>query len=242
MFSKELRKYVNDEGLVNYSKWKEERQGLDNYLDLLSKLSNEEYKSFSRLEKRSLWLNAYNALAIKLVLDHYPIKGEQSKYPKSSIRQIPGTWDAVSSKVAGQDLTLYGIVHDKLRKAKDCRTHFAIVPASKGGGRLQRKAFQARTVLDDLARLQKEYLGKPANLCFDKEKQCIVVSQIFKWFPLDFMTGTDGRIPMPPPKDDDVVREYVMPFLPAKLQKELAGKNVPIIYAPYNWALNEAVP
>ncbi|MBX9693308.1 MAG: DUF547 domain-containing protein, partial [Cyanobacteria bacterium] len=147
-FSRELQKYVKTNG-VQYSKWKQDRTGLDKYLESLAKLSPEEYKTFSRREKRSLWLNAYNALAIKLVLDHYPISGKLPEYPAASIRQIPNTWDAIKHHVAGREVSLYTIAHDNLRKAKDPRNHFAITPASKGGAVLRKKAFESHTVDDE---------------------------------------------------------------------------------------------
>ncbi len=238
LFAKQLKKYVKGKGVL-YSKWKEDRSDLDQYLNSLSELSATEYKEFSRLQKRALWLNAYNALAIKLVLDHYPIKGKLSYYPESSIRQIPDTWDAIKHHVAGQEVSLYTIAHDKLRKARDCRNHFAITPAARGGAVLQKEVFQATKVNRQLAKLTREFLQRKENLSCDPEKGIIYVSQIFRWFPLDFVIAK-GPIPMPPPSDDDVVRDYVMQFLPAETKKQLQGKNVSIVYRPYDWSLNEA--
>ena len=239
--TKELQKYVKTNGVL-YAKWKEDRKGLDAYLDSLAKLSPEEYKAFTKLEKRSLWLNAYNALAIKLVLDNYPIKGKLPEYPAASIRQIPNTWDAIKHSVAGREVSLYTIAHDNLRKAKDCRNHFAITPASRGGAILQKKAFNSRSVDDQLAKLTEQFMSRPENLHCNPEEGSITVSQIFRWFPLDFMQNNGGPAPMLLPQDDDVVRDYVMQFLPEATRQKLAGKQIKIIYAPYDWTLNDASP
>lgn len=240
LFGDELKKYVRSEGVL-YSQWKPNQDALKKYLDTLSDLTAEEYEKFTADEKKALWINAYNALAIKLVLDHYPIKVLNQNYPAESIRQIPNTWDAISWKIAGKNETLYTIAHDILRRERDCRTHFAIVPAARGGGVLQKEAYDAKTINRQLNKLTKEYMKRPENLHCDLVKFTITVSRIFKWFPLDFLVANaDGRIPMPPPKDDDVVRNYVQKFLSSSVQSKLKGKTMQIIYGPYDWTLNDA--
>jgi hypothetical protein len=240
LWTAELRKYIKPDGVL-YARWKEHRQGLDKYLESLSELTEDDYKTFDVQQKEALWLNAYNALTIKLVLDHYPISGSNPEFPSDSIRQIPNTWDAVSGKIAGRDVTLYTIAHDILRRDRDCRTHFAIVPASRGAGMMQTEAYQPRDIEVELSEDTRSYLSRPENLSCNVEKGTLTVSQIFKWFPLDFLGCTgDGRIPMPPPQDDDVVRDYVTQFLPRELKAKVQGKNFKVIYAPYDWTLNDA--
>lgn len=239
-FAAELKKYVRNDGVL-YSQWKLDQTGLQSYLDSLSELSAEEYEKFSGDEKKAFWINAYNSLAVKLILDHYPLRGQNPNYPPESIRQIPNTWDAISWKIAGKNETLYTIAHDILRRERDCRTHFAIVPAARGAGALQKDAYDAKTINKQLEKITKEYMKRPESLHCDLVKFTITVSRIFKWFPLDFLVpGPDGRIPMPPPKDDDVVRNYVQEFFPASIKTKLKGKTMQIIYGPYDWTLNDA--
>ncbi len=240
LFSAELRKYVKPDGVL-YAKWKEHSHELDKYLETLSALTENEYKEFDVQQKEALWLNAYNALVIKLVLDHYPLSGDNPEFPRNSIRQIPNTWEAISWKIAGRELSLYTIAHDILRRDRDCRTHFAIVPAAKGGGQMQTEAYEPRTIEAELNEITREYLSRPDNLSCDFEKGTLTVSQIFRWFPLDFIGCTgDGKIPMPPPSDDEIVRDYITQFLPRETKAKLKGKEMKIIYAPYDWSLNEA--
>lgn len=256
LFGKELKKYVRANGVL-YAKWKTDLKNLDKYLNSLSLLSAEEYEKFSTQEKKAFWLNAYNALAVKLVLDHYPIKGSIADYPSDSIRQIPNTWEAVSVKILGKEQTLYTIAHDILRREHDCRTHFGIVPAARGGSALQNQAFEPKTVDAKLDELTNLYLSKQENLNCNLVKFTINVSRIFKWFPLDFMSSkpdanppmpkTDASSPAPKtdlsfslPKDDDVVRDYVTQFLPKETRAKLQGKEMMINYIPYDWSLNDA--
>jgi len=239
LFSAELRKYAKSDG-VQYAEWKKNHSGLDKYLETLSALTDDEYKEFDAQQKKSLWLNAYNAMAVKLVMDHYPLMGDNPDYPRNSVRQIPNTWDAISWKIAGRDVTLYTIAHDILRRDRDCRAHFAIVPATRSGGTLQTKAYEPRTVEAELNEITREFLAKKENLSCDFDKGTLTVSQIFKWFPLDFLVCTgDGKMPMPPPTDDEIVRAYVKQFLPQETKEKLEGKEMKIIYAYYDWSLNE---
>ena len=45
----------------------------------------------------AFWLNAYNALVLKTVVDHYPIPGASAGYPAKSIRQIPGAFERTAA-------------------------------------------------------------------------------------------------------------------------------------------------
>ena len=53
----------------------------------------------------AFYINAYNSTNIKQVLDHYPIH---------SPMDIPGHFDAIKHRVAGEDLTVSQIEYDRL--------------------------------------------------------------------------------------------------------------------------------
>lgn len=239
-FSAELKKYVRKDG-VNYEKWKSHRDGLDQYFKELEGISESDYLAFTNEQKKALWLNVYNALAIRLVLDRYPIDGKNSSYPKDSIRQIPDVWKAASCKVAGKEVSLYVIFHSMMRKdVHDCRVHFALVPAARGAYPLQTEAFSDGHVEEQLDKITKSFMANRANLSADLKSNTIFVSHIFKWFPLDFLAASDGKMPFPPPADDDVVRSYVLHYLKKPEQEQLKDKQAKIIYKDYDWALNDA--
>ena len=241
LFTTGLKKYAKPNG-VAYAKWKKNRAGLDSYFKDLETLTAEEYEKFNALQKKSLWLNVYNALAIRLVIDNYPIDGNNAGYPRNSFRQIPNVWKAASCTVAGKkDVSLYVIFHSMMRKdVHDSRTHFAIVPASRGAYPLQAEAFQESKVDEQLATIARKFMDNPENLSADLSTGTIYVSHIFKWFPLDFMESSDGKPQaFPPPADDQVVRDYVLKFLPVDQQEKLRSLPVRIVYRSYDWALND---
>nr|MDQ5872563.1 DUF547 domain-containing protein [Acidobacteriota bacterium] len=72
-------------------------------------------------EKKAFYVNAYNAMAIGIVLDRYPIR---------SIRDVAGAFTKIERKVGGEILSLDRI-ENKLRALGDPRFHFAIVCVSE---------------------------------------------------------------------------------------------------------------
>src|SRR5216684_5225052 len=101
-FDQLLDLYVRN-GDVYYRALKAERAKLDGYVNLIASASIEK---LSREEQMAFWLNAYNAIVLRPVIDHYPIQGRSPDYPQKSIRQIPGVFERLAHRVAGRTLTL----------------------------------------------------------------------------------------------------------------------------------------
>src|SRR5690242_5731754 len=95
-----LDTYVRD-GFVYYRALKAERARLDGYL---AQLGSMDVDKLSREGQIAFWLNAYNAVVLKTVVDHYPIQGHAPQYPQHSIRQIPGSFDRLQHHIAGRTL------------------------------------------------------------------------------------------------------------------------------------------
>lgn len=240
-FSKELQKYVEN-GLVHYRLWKANPDGLSQYIASLSALSPDDYKAFSEDEKKTLWLNAYNAITIKEVLNHYPIKGTISWFPQNSIRQVDGFWENYHYKIAGQNVTLDSIMHKFIRSQfHDPRMHFAVVPASKGCLPLRQQAYEAGSVEVDLEKEAKTFVSSPKCLKIEPDKQEVAVSQIFKWFPLDFAKAAGfDKMPFPPPSDEEIILAYIQRVSPQVVARKLNAKEARLTYIPYDWSLNDA--
>ncbi len=68
-----LRKYVDQKGLVAYGKWKanpQDMHALDRYLIRLGCVDLS--KQASKEARLAFWINAYNAVTIRGLLDKYP--------------------------------------------------------------------------------------------------------------------------------------------------------------------------
>ncbi len=244
LWSAELKKYA-DGPLIHYGKWKDHQAGLDAYIKSLGSVTAAEYQKFSTNEKKAFWVNAYNAFAIKIVLDHYPIHGTKSYYPQGSLRQIPNVWDDFAYDAAGQKVTLYYIAHNIIRHDfADPRLHFAIVCASKGCPDMKPSAYIGETLDKDLDAAARAYVSNSRNIQYDAQNHVLKVSQLFKWFPLDFAAPAGfTKIGFPPPTDDAIVVAYVSTVASPELKKQLTGpdsKNIKVVYLPYDWSLNDA--
>lgn len=178
---------------------------------------------FNRQEQLAYWINLYNALTVKVVLDHYPVR---------SIRDIKsgllssGPWGKRLITVEGEQLTLDDIEHRILRPIwKDPRIHYAVNCASIGCPNLQPMAFTAvaaPTLLDQAAA---EYINHPRGVTVNGRK--LVVSSIYVWFQTDFGGSDEGVI------------QHLQQYASPDLSKALA-RVMEISDDRYDWTLNDS--
>lgn len=171
-----LQTYVNSKGVVNYSNWKGNMTGLNDYITELG--ADAPDKSWSRSEKMAYWMNLYNAATIKLILDNFPVK---------SIMDINNSkpWDKKWIKVGANTYSLNQIENDIIRpRFDDGRIHFAINCAAKSCPPISNKAFTASNVDSSLTRLTKSFIN---NVAFNKiSANQLELSNIFNWYAKDF--------------------------------------------------------
>src|SRR6476646_2254446 len=118
-FDHVLDTYVRD-GYVYYLALQKDRAALDRYVASLD-LPRQRIDAWSRPEQQAFWVNAYNAIVLKTVIDAYPIRSRSSQYPAKSVRQIPGAFDAIKHRVGGQTVTLDEIEKNEIVKFGDAR-------------------------------------------------------------------------------------------------------------------------
>ena len=132
---------------------------LAGYLDYLQGLDPRDY---NRAEQMAYWINFYNALTVKVVLDAYPV--ETIRDIHEGVVPYTGPWDDVHASVAGEDLTLNHMEHGILRPIwQDERIHYAVNCAAYGCPHLLETAFTAENTEDAArgrrARLREQLRG-----------------------------------------------------------------------------------
>ena len=172
-----LENYVRD-GQVYYRALKSDRGKLDGYLTLIAALSIDK---LPREEQLAFWLNAYNALVLRTVVDHYPIAGHAPQYPAKSVRQIPGAFEKIPHHVAGRSMTLDQIEKDVLPTFHDPRVYFALGRGAIGSGRLRSEAFVPARIEEQLADVAAECVTRAQCVQLDREANKITASSIFSW-------------------------------------------------------------
>jgi hypothetical protein len=174
-----LDTYVRD-GFVYYLALQKDRGALDRYLAALD-IPGARIDGWPKPDQEAFWLNAYDAIVLRTVIDGYPIKGRSSEYPAKSIRQIPGAFEQLKHRVGGQALTLDQIEKDVLVKFGDARVVLALGRGAVGSGRLRSEAFQGAALDQQLALVVSECASRVSCLKVDRDRNVLEVTPLVSW-------------------------------------------------------------
>jgi hypothetical protein len=172
----------------------------------------------------AFWINAYNALAIDVVLEAYPVASIRDA--GSFLRPV---WDRPAGTVGGRTVSLGEIEHRILRPLGEPRIHAAIVCASTSCPSLRREGFRAERLDAQLEDALRGFLADPRKGSrLEADARALTLSPIFQWFAEDF-DAAGG------------VRAYLAPRLPAESARALVerGDALALRYFDYDWALND---
>lgn len=185
----------------------------------LANLGDARPDAMSSDEKKAFYVNAYNAMAIGIVLDRYPVK---------SIRDIDGAFQKIRRRIGGQELSLDDI-ENRLRELKDARIHFAIVCVSESCPPLAPAAYRAETISAELDRQGRSFVNDPKKNVIDRAGGRLVLSKIFDWNRQEFErdAGSLGRV---------LARYASDPKTAAWL---VSASAPPARYLDYDWSLNQ---
>ncbi len=203
---------------------KQDRSALDGYV---ARLETVPISAYGRNAQKAYWINLYNALTVKVVLDHFPVKSIKDISLSSGLFGGlfgGGPWKAKLVTVEGEKLSLDDIEHRILRPIwRDNRVHYAVNCASIGCPNLQAEPFTAENLERLLDRGALEYVNHPRGVAFADGR--LRVSSIYDWFQADF-GGTSQTVVRH-------LREYAKPAL----RKRLEGYDRSLDYH-YDWSLN----
>jgi hypothetical protein len=229
------------DGFVYYRALKSERGRLDRYAGSLN-VSASVYGSWPREEKMAFWVNAYNAFVLQTVVDRYPIRGTNPKYPPESIRQIAGAFETFRHRAAGRSVTLDEIEKTILPEFKEPRLQLALGRGAIGSGRLRSEAYTGGRIMQQLAEIQKEFVSEQTMLNIDRTSGVVSLTPILSWHEAEFVAaydkGAEGPFAQRSPIERAAVAFIAPNLLP--LEKELLQKNqFKVTYHPFNWLLND---
>ncbi len=193
--------------------------------DYVAGLAGTPISAYHRDQQLAYWLNLYNALTVKLVLDHYPV---------ASIRDIDispgwfsdGPWNKKLVTIEGEAVSLNDIEHRILRPIwRDARVHYAVNCAAVGCPHLKPEAFTADNTEALLNAAAREYVNHPRGARIEGGR--LVVSSIYVWFSEDFGGSDEAVIAH--------LKRYAEPDLLAGLA---AAERIDGF--AYDWSLNDA--
>ena len=210
-----LSSYVDSLGNVNYKGIIENPFALNDYLQFIKEISPNSHPSYfkSHNSKKAYWINVYNAIILKLMVDN----------PGENILDIGYIGHDVffkKFKIGGKKLSPLYIENKILRKMNDPRIHFAINCASKSCPPLGNRILVADDLDSQLDKKAYVFINNQSNVYIDYDANIIYLNRIFKWFRKDF-----GDL-----------KTYIFKYLENHNYDEV--KNFKIKFFIYDWSMN----
>lgn len=227
------------DGFVYYRALKSDRARLDGYI---ASLASVRLDTESPQEQVAFWLNGYNALVLRTVIDHYPIAARTKDYPANSVRQVPGAFERETHRLAGRTLTLDQIEQTVLPQFHDPRVFFALGRGAVGSGRLRSEAYTPEKIEQQLAETAAECASRAQCVEVDATSNVMKVSSIFSWRREQFVsayaerakTGFAERSPV-----ERAVLAFIDPRMLTAERDFLARNTFRLEYQPFDWSLND---
>ncbi len=205
------------DGAVDYTKF----VGNANFTRYLKALESEPMFQ-DQAEALSYWINAYNALAIKGILD--------GRSPRTLLGRL-GYFKRAKYRVGGKTINLYDLERKVIIPLGETRIHFAINCASQSCPKLRSMAYTADRLEQQLDANTRAFINDPTRNRFDPAKKIAYISKIFDWFKQDFSQHAGS------------VQKYLARYVadPA-IAEDLVNEQYKIKYLKYDWRLNGTAP
>jgi hypothetical protein len=214
-----LKKYVNEQGLVAYGRWKENAEDVKALDDYVAQF-NRKGTPATGDERHATLVNAYNSLVLQWILQNYPTE---------SIWALKNSFKARRHKVGGSDVSLQDIENGALRPEIGYRTHAVLVCAARSCPPLQTSAYTASQFNDQVAQAYRTWLSRTDMNEFVPEKNEANVSSIFKWYKADWEKASGAK-------------SVILKFAPAPARALLQKPDCQLTFKTYNWGLNDQGP
>lgn len=210
-----LERYVDDQGRVAYRDLAaNDAAALDAYL---AALASAQPAGWSRDEQLAFWINAYNAVIVKAVLDGHSAESLLGRYRM---------FFRYARVVAGESRTPDVIENRIIRPSGEIRIHFALVCASTSCPKLMRRAWTAATLDQDLDAEARRFVRDPARNEIRVGAAEVRLSEIFDWYEDDFGGS------------DDAVRAFVARFSDEAQSAYLTEREPEVGHLDYDWTMN----
>ncbi len=167
LLSRVLEAHVSN-GVVDYPAIQMDDR-LPTYLAQLDRVDPNAF--VTRNERLAFWINAYNAFAIKGILDHYSPVSYVGRY-----RYFIGR----DYRIGGTTINLYDLERQVLIKQfHEPLIHFAIVCASMSCPNLQTWVYEPDQLEHQLDRVARDFINDPTRNRFDRTREsCVTLDDL----------------------------------------------------------------
>ena len=244
LYQQLLTRFVDDQGLVDYSGLSEEPQGVNQFYGLIAAYSPDSHPDLFIDEDSRLayWINSYNLTVIKGVLHHYPITSVAEVPPPALLFFFPsksGFFFFQRFTYGGVETSLYYLENKVIRaRFSDPRYHFGLNCASSSCPQLPRVPFYPDTLDEQLDAEAVKFINSAANVSYDEQSKTLYLSAIFDWYEKDFLAWL---------RDSNrglgySIVDYILLYLnepeSGLVRRDLSSLRIE--YLPYDWTLNDA--
>jgi hypothetical protein len=227
------------DGWVYYRALRLERGRLDSYVNSLAAVSLD---GLRREDQIALWLNAYNAIVLQTIVEHYPIAQRTRDYPPHSVRQVPGAFERLPHRVAGKTVTLDQIEQTILPPFNDARVFLALGRGAVGSPRLRSEAFTGADLDRQLSEAASECAARPECVQIHQAENVMKVSSVFSWRRAEFSATYADKAPKPFAERSPIERAVLALVYPRFLttERDFIDRNMfKVEYLPFDWSLND---
>lgn len=210
-----LQANVTEKGFVDYNAIAATGQ-----IDaIIEAIANTDMKTLtSTTDQLAFYVNSYNALVIKTILDG---KSPNNIFSRLSFFKGP------EYSVAGTDLNLNDLEHKVIRPLNEPRIHFALVCAALSCPKLLNTIYTAPKLDKQFDSAAREFINNVDRNHFDRDKKVAHLSKIFDWFNEDFEI------------DGSSVSTFIAGYINDRtLAEELLQGDYNIRHNNYYWSLN----
>jgi hypothetical protein len=230
-----LQQFVDENGLVDYKGLKRQLANLNAYVAQIGEMSPKNQPTLFATDAHRLayWLNVYNALAMKSVVEAYPVKSVRD------IKWFYGFFNRTKHLVGQKEYTLKDIEHEIIRKQfPDPRIHAGLNCASMGCPKLPQKAYRGESLDADLEAHMHLFLREPRNVLIDRANKRLYLSKILDEFETDFVSWYKKQYA----NEKATIVDYLKLYVSEEDQKYLEKyPKIDIEYVKYDWRLNDQV-
>ncbi len=211
--------FVDAQGRTDFDKLAENSMGLDEFVAYVARVSPETAPQLfpRRVDVLAFHLNAYNALAMKGVIDEGVTDGFTGFFKRQRFFRLRKV------TVGGRTMSLSTYENEVIRPLGEPRVHFALNCMARSCPRLPQAAFNADELETQLEAAAREFVNDPRNVRVDAAARELWLSSIFDFYTEDFA----------PDRRPESLIGYLNRYRDEPLDHRFAVR-----FIPYDWTLN----
>lgn len=145
--------------------------------ELLDQIKEIETTTLSPQEAKAFYINTYNLLVIKTVVQHYPIASPQ---------EVVDFWDEIQHSIGGKAYTLEGLEAYIWKQYQDPLLHFVLCKGAVGGAPIANFAYHPKLLSTQLKQRAIAVLNNPQWVAYNSLNQTLVLPNLFRQYRADF--------------------------------------------------------